>query len=131
MKFICLALLLASLALTSLAQASPDKQGAAQGSPAAQADERADERFKSMDSNHDGVVILEEFRNRFPNMTAEAFAAIDSNKDDKISLAEWRNFFQNHGMMGSGGKMHGQDQASPPAGHGPQQKPLIMPPPAK
>ena len=81
---------------------------------------RADERFKSMDTDNKGFINFEDFKKHYPNMQRPAFDAIDSNKDGHISLEEWRAFFQNHGM---GGQM-------PPPGHGGEQRgtPLILPP---
>jgi len=81
---------------------------------------KADERFKSMDTDNKGFVSFEDFQKRYPNMQRPAFDAIDSNKDGQISLEEWRTFFQGHGM---GAQM-------PPRGHGGEQggTPLILPP---
>jgi Ca2+-binding EF-hand superfamily protein len=79
-------------------------------------DNRADERFKSMDTGAKGFLTFEDFQKRFPNMQRPAFDAIDADRDGTISLEEWRAFFHGHGM----------DGRTPPPGHG--DTPLIRPP---
>ena len=94
------------------------------------ADNRADERFRSMDTDNKGYITFEDFRKRYPNMQRPAFDSIDGNKDGTISLEEWRIFFQDHGAMNAMPPGHGTGGQMPPPGHngGQEGKPLILPP---
>ena len=104
--------------------------------PQAMDNSRADERFRSMDTDNKGHITFEDFRKRHPNMQRPAFDAIDGNKDGTISLEEWRIFFQGHGKMGAmpPGRMpppdHGTDGQTlqPSHGGGRNASPLILPP---
>jgi hypothetical protein len=97
---------------------------------------RADERFKSMDTDTKGFINFEDFQKRYPNMQRPAFDSIDADKNGRISLEEWRAFFQGHSaaeamppgrMPPPGGGMGGQ---MPPPGHDGERSgtPLILPP---
>ena len=100
--------------------------------PVAQAvdNSKADERFRTMDTDNKGHITFDDFRKRYPNMQRPAFDAIDGNKDGVISLEEWRIFFQNHGTMGAMPPGHGIGGQMPPSDHGGGQdgRPLILPP---
>ena len=92
---------------------------------------KADESFKSMDTNNKGYISFEDFRKRHPNMQRPAFDAIDGNSDGMISLEEWRIFFQNHGRTNAmPPPERGMSGQMPPSGHGSGQdgRPLILPP---
>ena len=52
--------------------------------------------FRSVDKNHDGVIIFEEMRIYNPNLTLEGFAEIDLNKDGKVDQAEYAVFGTRH-----------------------------------
>ena len=90
-------------------------------------DSRADERFRSMDTDNKGFITFEDFQKRYPSMQRPAFDAIDANKDGNISLEEWRVFFQSHGTTGAM-----PPGRRPPPGHGGGGErggtPLILPP---
>lgn len=57
----------------------------------------AEDRFDVMDIDHDGKVVIEEFRAAYPNMNEQAFVIIDKNGDKGIERAEWIAFTANHG----------------------------------
>lgn len=86
------------------------------------AQEHAD-RFKTMDSNSDGLLVWAEFEAAMPQMRKEAFDSIDADKNGSITPAEWEAFRKTHGMKGAApGKMAPGNAAPAPA------KPLIQPP---
>lgn len=55
------------------------------------------DRFVQMDTNGDGKIVIEEFRQAFPNMNDQAFVLIDRNNDKGIDRIEWAEFIDNHG----------------------------------
>lgn len=57
------------------------------------------DRFDVLDINHDGKVVIEEFRQASPNMNEQAFMIIDKNGDKGIDRAEWFDFMENHGKQ--------------------------------
>lgn len=52
--------------------------------------------FPEMDSNGNGLVTWEEFKNRFPDTNADVFTALDQNEDGGIDHDEWHNFKKAH-----------------------------------
>lgn len=98
---------------------------ARQTAPAAAPPNKMQERFTVMDVNKDGKVVLEEFRETFPNMNEQAFGMIDLNGDNAIDRAEWFQFTEGH----ASGNMPGKVERGAPMNNIPGD-PLIPPPDA-
>lgn len=54
------------------------------------------DRFAAADTNKDGKLSPEEFKQAFPNINDEAFGMIDLNHDGSISRDEWQAFRGDH-----------------------------------
>lgn len=55
-----------------------------------------EERFASMDTDHDGALTWEEFSTALPNINKNAFISIDADHNGSINLEEWKNFSSFH-----------------------------------
>ncbi len=93
------------------------------------------ERFRQMDTDHDGRLTWEELSAARPNLSRNAFDIIDSGRDGSISPDEWKTFSAGHGgsaasmpdmskmMQSMRGAGDGGSMTAP--GNG---MPLVMPP---
>ena len=119
-----------ALTLPLQALAMPGMQG---GSPARSADPV--ERFHAMDADKDGVLTWEELSAARPNLNRNAFDTIDTDHNGGICLEEWKNFSAGHGASASMPDMEGMMKAMRGAGdQAAAQKegmPLVMPPAQK
>ena len=59
------------------------------------------ERFCAADTNASDTLTQQEFSLAFPDMTEQAFEALDTNHDGVISIQEWNAFMGNHGKKSS------------------------------
>lgn len=53
--------------------------------------------FPELDTNGDDAVTWEEFKQRFPDATANVFEAVDQDGNDTIDHDEWHAFKAAHG----------------------------------
>jgi Ca2+-binding EF-hand superfamily protein len=83
----------------AVAQAAPS--GAQPNREARRADmqAKADARFNSSDSNHDGKLSLTEMQSAAQAKIAERFAKLDANHDGGVSQEEMRQSRRQHGEM--------------------------------
>jgi hypothetical protein len=53
--------------------------------------------FHEVDSNSDGIVTWEEFKDYFPQAEPRVFEILDTNKDKVVDHDEWHEFEKAHG----------------------------------
>lgn len=93
------------------------------------------ERFRQMDTDHDGNITWEELSAARPNLNRNAFDTIDGDHNGFINLDEWKAFSAGHGGSVSMPDMTEMMKAMRGAGNGAAAPkngmPLIMPPAEK
>jgi hypothetical protein len=68
--------------------------------------------FHEIDSNSDGLVTWEEFKDYFPQAEPRVFEILDRNEDKVVDHDEWHQFEEAHGARYQHGQPDGSSSGS-------------------